>query len=86
MILDDDELEQVSGGGFTKTEDKYPCIYCHGGAHEMIKVYPWTVRMDGKTYNNLERYVCPATLRSFYISTERGRRFAYDDKMMLMPM
>ncbi|MCR5024378.1 MAG: hypothetical protein K6A90_08620 [Lachnospiraceae bacterium] len=83
MLLDDDELELVSGGGMEKTEDKFPRIYCEGKYHEMVRIYPYSVRYNGKVYKNMERYLCSSTMRSFYTTNEGGVRCIYNDKMEL---
>ena len=83
IYLDDDELELVSGGGMEKTEDKFPCIYCDGKYHEMIRIYPYSVRCDGMVYKNMERYLCSRTMRSFYATNAGGLRCIYNDNMEL---
>ena len=83
MLLDDDELELVSGGGMEKTEDKFPCIYCDGKYHEMVRIYPYSVRCNGMVYKNMERYLCSRTMRSFYATNAGGVRCIYNDNMEL---
>lgn len=82
MLLDDDELEMVSGGGMEKTEDKYLCIYCEK-MHEMERVYPSNVYCNGVVYSDMERYLCTRTSRTFYVKNVKGKRYTYNDKFEL---
>ncbi len=82
MLLNDDDLEKVSGGGGLKSQTASRCIYCHV-PHLMTRYSPVSILYDGKIFRNCERYLCDVERNYFYIVTDYdGRRQFYLDQWM----
>ena len=73
LKIEDDELEDVSGGASRK-RDIYYCYYC-AKRHTLMRQYPWRIRPAGykKWYNNATRYDCETNGPFFTLPLVSGR-------------
>ena len=80
MELNDEELDQVSGG-YGETQ-KEKCPYCNT-FHNIVKEYPWTIKFRGQTYSKATKYTCTLNgNRTFYkVKLDTGEEVYVDDRM-----
>ena len=77
--LQEDALDQVSGGGGEKQYTESFCLYCRT-SHRLAMYYPCTVQVERKFYRFAKRYEC-GTHGTFY-SLDIGGETIYLDVML----
>ena len=80
MELNDEELDQVSGG-YGETQ-KEKCPYCNT-FHNIVKEYPCFIKFRGQNYSNATQYTCTLNgNRRFYkVKMDNGEEVYIDDRM-----
>ena len=84
LKIEDDELEDVSGGASRK-RDIYYCYYC-ARRHTLMRQFPWRIRPAGykKWYNNGTRYDCEKNGPFFTLPLASGRTAYFNAQVQRM--